>query len=122
MLVMLSSRKFLFWTSVLGLASVIALLSAPGDYFAMAVIFVIGLGVANIFPLIFSLTVDKYPLRANEISGLMIMAISGGAVIPPVIGYLTDVSGTTAGMMVLVVCGAYLLFLAVFNLLKKENV
>lgn len=121
MLVMLSSRKFLFWTSVLGLASVIALLSAPGDYFAMAVIFVIGLGVANIFPLIFSLTVDKYPLRANEISGLMIMAISGGAVIPPVIGYLTDVSGTTAGMMVLVVCGTYLLFLAAFNLLKKEN-
>jgi MFS transporter, FHS family, L-fucose permease len=118
MLTMLSSRKFLVWTSVLGLASILALLVVPTEMFAMAVIFVIGLGVANIFPLIFSLTIDKYPLRANEISGLMVMAISGGAVIPPLIGYLTDSISLTAGMFVLVVCGAYLLALAVSNLKK----
>ncbi|HRQ30936.1 MAG TPA: MFS transporter, partial [Saprospiraceae bacterium] len=109
MLAMLASRKFLLWSSILGLLSIIALLFATGEYMAMVIIFIIGLGVANIFPLIFSLTVDKYPLRANEISGLMVMAISGGAIIPPIIGYLTDVSGITAGMLVLVACGAYLL-------------
>jgi MFS transporter, FHS family, L-fucose permease len=118
MLTMLSSRKFLLWTSVLGLASILALLVVPTEMFAMAVIFVIGLGVANIFPLIFSLTIDKYPLRANEISGLMVMAISGGAVIPPLIGYLTDSISLTAGMFVLVVCAVYLLALAFSNLKK----
>jgi fucose permease len=118
MLTMLSSRKFLLWTSVLGLASILALLVVPTQMFAMAVIFVIGLGVANIFPLIFSLTIDKFPLRANEISGLMVMAISGGAVIPPLIGYLTDSFSLTAGMFVLVVCAAYLLALAFSNLKK----
>ncbi|HAQ36874.1 MAG TPA: MFS transporter [Saprospirales bacterium] len=121
MLAMLASRKFLLWSSILGLLSIIALLFATGEYMAMVIIFIIGLGVANIFPLIFSLTVDKYPLRANEISGLMVMAISGGAIIPPIIGYLTDVSGITAGMLVLVACGAYLLFLAAFNLMKKQT-
>jgi len=121
MLAMLASRKFLLWSSILGLLSIIALLFATGEYMAMVIIFIIGLGVANIFPLIFSLTVDKYPLRANEISGLMVMAISGGAIIPPIIGYLTDVSGITAGMLVLVACGAYLLFLALFNTLKTAK-
>lgn len=116
MLAMLSSRKFLLWSSVLGLASVLALLFAPSAMSAMVVIFIIGLGVANIFPLIFSLTVDRYPQRTNEISGLMIMAICGGAAIPPLIGLLTDTVGLTAGMMVLVVCGAYLLGLAFANL------
>jgi len=120
MLTMLSSRKFLLWTSVLGLVSILTLLVVPTGMFAMAVIFVIGLGVANIFPLIFSLTVDKFPLRANEISGLMVMAISGGAVIPPLIGYLTDSVSLTAGMFVLVICAAYLLALAFSNLKKAE--
>ena len=40
--------------------------------------------------LVFSITVDKYPDRSNEISGLMIMAVSGGAVIPLLIGWLTN--------------------------------
>jgi fucose permease len=120
MLTMLSSRKFLLWTSVLGLASIVALLVAPSDISSMVVIFIIGLGVANIFPLIFSLTVEKYPLRANEISGLMIMAVSGGAAIPPLIGFLTDTVGLTAGMFVLVVCAVYLLALAFSNLKKGE--
>jgi fucose permease len=118
MLTMLSSRKFLLWSSVLGLASVLALLVVPTQMIAIAVIFVIGLGFANIFPLIFSLTVEKYPLRVNEISGLMVMAISGGAAVPPLIGYLTDSIGLTAGMFVLVVCAAYLLALSFSNLKK----
>jgi len=120
MLAMLSSRKFLLWTSVLGLVSILALLVVPTDMIAMAVIFVIGLGVANIFPLIFSLTVERYPLRANEISGLMIMAVSGGAAVPPLIGFLTDRVSLTAGMFVLVVCAAYLLILAFSNLKKTQ--
>jgi fucose permease len=116
MLTMLSSRRFLLWTSVLGLVSVIALLLVPTAMSAMVVTFIIGLGVANIFPLIFSLTVEKYPLRSNEISGLMIMAVSGGAAIPPLIGLLTDTVSLMAGMSVLVVCAGYLLVLAFSNL------
>lgn len=115
MLTRLSSKSFLFWTSVLGLASVLALLAAPSQMIAMAVIFIIGLGFANVFPLIFSLTVEKYPLRANEISGLMIMAVSGGAVIPPLIGFLSDTISLTSGMLVLVACAAYILLLAVLR-------
>jgi MFS transporter, FHS family, L-fucose permease len=118
MLALLPSRKFFLWSSVLALIATLILIFAPSAMSAMVIIFVIGLGVANIFPLIFSLAVEKYPSRSNEISGLMIMAVSGGAVIPLLIGNLTDNVGVTAGMFVLVVCAVYELFLAFANLRK----
>ena len=121
MLALLPSRKFFLGSSILALISIIALIFAPSAMSAMVIIFIIGLGVANIFPLIFSLAVEKYPVRTNEISGLMIMAVSGGAVIPIVIGSLTDNIGVTAGMSVLVVCAVYELITALMNLRTGEK-
>ncbi len=58
-----------------------------------------GLGFANIFPLIFSITIDSYPERSNEISGLMVTAISGGAFIPPLMGLVADKFSVTTGFI-----------------------
>jgi len=115
MLSKLSSRKFFLWTALLSLLTIILLLLAPTQNSSMVILFVIGIAAANIFPLIFSLAVDKYPMRSNEISGLMIMAVSGGAFIPLLIGVLNDNIGLTAGMLVLVACAVYILFLAMYN-------
>jgi len=120
LLAKVSSRKFFFWSSIVGLVSIIGLFFAPTPISSMVIIFIIGLGVANIFPLIFSITVGKYPTRANEISGLMIMAVSGGAAIPPLMGWIQDTTGTaTATIFVLVACAVYLLVLSLFQ--KKEE-
>ncbi len=112
LLTKLASSSFFRWTSLAALISIIGLLVVPTSMGAMVVFFIIGLTVANVFPLIFSLTVERYTNRSNEISGLMIMAVSGGAFIPPLIGFLTDVSGIMAGMMVFAACGLYLVFLS----------
>jgi MFS transporter, FHS family, L-fucose permease len=120
MLVRFSSPKFLFWSSVTGLISILFLLVAPSDLAALIIIFIIGVGVANIFPLIFSLTVEKYPLRANEISGLMIMAVSGGAVLPPLMGWISDMSGQVIwGMLLLPASAGYLVFVSLMNQKSK---
>ena len=120
LLAKVASRKFFIWSSILGLTAILGLIFAPTSMTAMIIIFIIGLGVANIFPLIFSITVGKYPLRANEISGLMIMAVSGGAAIPPLMGWIQDTTGTaTATIFVLVACAVYLLVLSLFQ--KKEE-
>ena len=120
LLAKLSTRKFFLWSTILGLASILALIFAPGDTIAIVVIFVIGLGVANIFPIIYSLTVEKYPLRTNEISGLMIMAVCGGAVLPLLMGWISDLTGNvTAAMMVLVAAISYLLFVSLFSAKSK---
>jgi fucose permease len=120
LLTKLPTRKFFIWSSILGLISILSLVFAPADSVAIVLIFLIGLGVANIFPIIYSLTVEKYPLRANEISGLMIMAVSGGAVIPLLMGWLSDIRGNVmTGMMVLVAAITYLLFVSLFQAKPK---
>lgn len=116
----LSARKFFLWSTIIGLASILSLIFAPADTIAIGLIFVIGLGVANIFPIIFSLTVEKYPLRTNEISGLMIMAVCGGAVLPLLMGWISDMTGNvTTAMMVLVAAISYLLFVSLFSAKSK---
>lgn len=104
------ARRFLIVTVLLSLAGML-LLFFGSRYFAFAGIFMIGLGFANIFPLIFSITVDAIPHRANELSGLMVTAILGGAAIPPITGWVADIN-TLLGFIVPGICILYLMFLA----------
>ena len=79
---------------------------------AFAGIVLVGLGFANIFPLIFSITIDKYPERSSELSGLMVTAIVGGAFIPPIAGFVADLSGILLSFVVPFACLMYLLFVS----------
>ncbi|WP_298673907.1 sugar MFS transporter [uncultured Sphingomonas sp.] len=54
----------------------------------------IGLMNSIMFPTIFSLASEGLGKRAAEGSGVIATAIVGGAVIPPLTGYLADVSGS----------------------------
>ena len=72
----------------------------------------IGLGNSNVFPIIFSRALMYKPARNNEISGLMIMGIAGGAVFPLLMGLASDnLGGQVGAVVVLTVCVAYLVFL-----------
>lgn len=115
----LSSTKGFLYSSLISIVSIALILLIPSRAAAWALVFIIGLGVANIFPLVFSLTVRKYPDRSNEISGLMMMAISGGALIPPLMGIVSDALGVVSGMGVLLLCAAYLLIVSWVILRKK---
>jgi MFS transporter, FHS family, L-fucose permease len=116
LLTRITSRKFFMWTSVLGLICLIAILVVKSPVMAWGLVFLIGLAVANIWPLVFSIAVEKYPTRKNEISGLMMMAISGGAVIPLLVGWISDVTSIILGMSILIVCMVYLLSVSVYSL------
>jgi MFS transporter, FHS family, L-fucose permease len=116
MLTKISSRKFFMSTSVLGLICLIAIIFVKSTFMAWGLVFLIGLSVANIWPLVFSIAVEKYPARSNEISGLMMMAISGGAVIPLLVGWVSDISSMALGMSILVICMIYLLCVSVYSL------
>ncbi|MBK7711564.1 MAG: MFS transporter [Bacteroidales bacterium] len=118
LLTRISSRKFFMWTSLLGILCLVAILLIPSPAVAWGLVFMIGLSVANIWPLVFSIAVEKYPARSNEISGLMMMAICGGAVIPLLIGWVSDISNVAFGMSVLVLCMIYLFSVSLYCLKK----
>jgi len=107
-------RFFLFLIAVLSLIGVLGVFFAPSNAVAFASIFIIGLGAGNMFPIIFSLALDKMPERANEISGLLIMAVSGGAVIPLVMGFVSTTFSPLISISVIGACMLYILWVSFF--------
>jgi fucose permease len=80
-------------------------------YIAIALI---GFGNSNIFPVIFSKALQSFPERDNEVSGLMIMGIAGGAVFPLLMGVVSDMLGSQSGAVIVVaLLVGYLGFLTV---------
>lgn len=107
-------RLFLFLTTLLSLLGVLGVFLAPSNGVAFASVLIIGLGAGNMFPIIFSLALEKMPERSNEISGLLIMAVSGGAVIPPVMGLVSDSFGPLASIFVVGICMLYILWVSLY--------
>jgi fucose permease len=110
LLINFSGRKFYIGSAVLGIAAMILILVLSGLWSMYVMIFCLGLAISNIFPIIFSAALRKEPEYANEISGLLIMGVSGGAIIPPVMGLVSDSAGQTGAMVVLLILFGYLLF------------
>lgn len=101
-------------TALLALAGIV-LIFFDSRLLTIGGIFLAGLGFANIFPLIFSITVDSLPDRASEISGLMVTAIAGGAIIPPLMGFMADRISVTGGFIVPLAGVLFVLWLAIFR-------
>lgn len=117
LLTKIAPKKFLTASSLLAIVALTALAFTPNAISAWIIIFIVSLGVSNIFPLIFTIAVTKMPERNNEISGLMMMAISGGAFIPFIVGFVMD-KWLSGGILVLVFSAIYLLFVALSKKLK----
>lgn len=105
------AKKFFFITTVLSLIGFAGLFSG-NQLIAIISIFIVGLGFANIFPLVFSITVDSMPDRSNELSGLMVMAIVGGALIPFLMGVMADNTSVLLGFLIPILCLVYISFIA----------
>jgi fucose permease len=115
-LTLITPRTFFRISAALGLIGGLVLTLGNSSTAILGVLMA-GLGFANIWPMLFSITVEEEPARGSELSGLMCMAISGGAIVPLVMGKLVDVDLGSKAFIVPVVCFAYLLVLS----LKGES-
>ena len=95
-----SPSGFLKWSSLL-------LVAAFGGYWACGsqaalyvLIAVIGLAGANAFAIAYSLAMQRRPEKSDEVSALMITGVAGGAVLPPIMGAVSDAAGMYAGFVV----------------------
>lgn len=102
---------FLVTTTILAIVGTLMIMFSATEMMAYIAIFIVGLGAGNLFPLIFSIAINKMPSRSNEISGLLIMAIVGGAVIPPIMGFVSSSFGIMGSLIVLVACFVYMLII-----------
>jgi fucose permease len=95
----IKAERFLKITVLISMIGIIILLLGI-KILAFIGIIMVGLGFGNIFPLIFSITIDKMPDRSNELSGLMVTAIVGGAFLPPLAGFIADKTSILIGFCV----------------------
>ena len=99
------ARRFFLVCAALGLAGLLGLMLGPRPM-AVASVALCGMSFSNIWPTLFSLILDTRPHRASEIAGLTVMANVGGALIPALMGLVTDL--TAVRWCFLVPLGAFL--------------
>lgn len=110
LLIKMGDKPYMRW-NMLGAAIAMAVLFfAKGQVMNLVFVGAIGFLASSIFAVIFSLAMKARPDKANEISGLMITGVCGGAIIPPLMGFAADSVGSQVGsLIVLSVCVLYLL-------------
>ncbi len=111
LLTIMTPRTCFRLSALLGLLGAGAIMTGS-QTLAVAGVFAAGLGFANIWPMLFSITVEEKPQCANELSGLMCMAISGGAIVPLFMSQLVEWGLKSVAFIVPAGCFAYLLLLS----------
>ena len=107
-----SGRKFFTLSVGIMVLAIIGMFVFKSPIPIYVCIALIGLGNSNLFPIIFSQAMQLKPERNNEVSGLMIMGVSGG-LLSLLMGMASDAMGSQLGAIaVLAGCIAYLLFLS----------
>lgn len=95
-----SASKFFTASSCLALVSLVGLIFSRNLTMILFFVALFGLGYANLFSIIFSLSMQKMLQKTNEVSALLIVGVSGGAVLPPLLGVITDTFGTQGSALI----------------------
>ncbi|MBO4557986.1 MAG: MFS transporter [Bacteroidales bacterium] len=117
----MADRTFFKIAIIIVACALAGLFFVRGQWPVLALIGVIGFFSASVFSIIISLGINNLPEKANEISGLMIMGIVGGAIVSLLMGITADSMGSQLGSLVIIaVCVAYLALCA-FVLLREKK-
>ena len=108
-----SSKKFFNISVIAMVIAIIGLFFVQSAFTIYLCVALIGFGNSNIFSIMFSQALLHLPQRDNEISGLMIMGLSGGAIFPLLMGVASDVINSQDGaVIILSLCVVYLIYLS----------
>lgn len=119
LLAKIASDRFMQYSMILALVGFILLLLVNSLLWISVLVVIVGLACSNVFSIIFSYALQHLPERDNEISALMIMGVSGGALVTPLMGILSDAFGQVAGLSLLLFCLLYLGWIS-FRLQQRE--
>jgi FHS family L-fucose permease-like MFS transporter len=117
-----SPGKALAVNAVLAIALVLCAMLGKGSV-AMWAILAVGLFNSIMFPTIFSMALHGLGRHTGQGSGILCMAIVGGAVVPFAQGYLADTIGLQVSFLVPALCYGFILYfgLKYANLYRQET-
>lgn len=97
---------------VLCVLSIVGLILSDSASLSIACFGCIGFFASSVFSIIYSVAMQHRPKQTNEISGLMVTAVSGGAIVTPIVGYSISLMGVVGGLYIVLACALYLLICA----------
>lgn len=118
LLVTFSAKRFFTVSMLVAIPALFVMLFMSEIWAILTLVFIVGFAVANVFSIIFSFALKRKPDNANEISGLLIMGVAGGAIILPLMGLAADAFNQSVAMGLLLVLMGYLLYCSV--MIKEE--
>ena len=104
-----SPGKVLAFNAAVCIALLVATTFGHG-HFAMWAVLAVGLFNSIMFPTIFSMSVHELGPQTSQGSGLLVMAIAGGAVVPVIQAQAADMIGLQTSFLVPAVCYAFILY------------
>lgn len=96
--------------NALGSVALILIAIFSGGKLAMWSIIAVGLFNSIMFPTIFSMALHKLGKYTGQGSGILCMAIVGGAIVPFAQGFLADMIGVQLSFLIPAACYAYILY------------
>lgn len=98
--------------AILGMAFTLGIVFTEG---MVSLVFVVLLGLANslVWPAVWPLALEGVGKFTSAASGLLVMGIAGGAIIPLLYGQLADMYNTTQAYWIALPCYLFLLYYAV---------
>ena len=110
----MNTMKYFKINMIIALAFMLPLFFVQNKIVILVFIGALGYSCSSIFSIIFSMAMRIRPDKANEISGLMVTGIVGGAIVPPLMTAATRAFGNTqnGALSILVLAIIYLIFLA----------
>ena len=94
----------------IGAIVMVAVSMSTTGLLSMYSILAVGLFNSIMFPTIFSIAIDDLGEMKAEGSGILCTAIAGGAFIPPLYGFLVDLSTFKWAFVLLLICYGYIYF------------
>lgn len=107
----ISDVKYLRWNMLLALALCVILLVTNIEEVIYLVIGVLGFSMACVFATFYAVATKNAPNNVNDVAGLMIMAISAGAISGPVVGTIIQKTEVPQyGLFYVIACIGYLVW------------
>ena len=111
--------KLLAFYCIMNVVLLISAFMLPGKFSVFAFMGV-AFFMSIMFPTIFSLSIRGLGSKTKIGSSLVIMGIVGGAIIPPIMGKVSDLTNIKIAYLVPIMCFLYILYFAYKNLSEKN--
>lgn len=115
----INPAKVLVFNTSLAILLVFGTMFLPGSI-AMWTIISVGLFNSIMFPTIFTLSIDGLGRHTGQGSGILCMAIVGGAILPMIMGSIADEASIRVGFIVPLIGYAYILYYAISGFKPKR--